>query len=464
MKSPTFPRRVLASTFEGIRTLGMRTLILTVLSLALLNIAILTAVTRSNPEFESSLRGPPVVRQAAAAARLMDELNDDERALALAALNSPMLRFSISEDFSRTPPVENPSPVFVPIISLYGAVLGDRPFSVYQRSGPLPRMWNRATLRDDLIIVMRLEDGSGLVVQSGEQFRRLMGFYGVALVFGVVSLVLIGLMTWASLAYAAPLGRLARASKGFVEGADTSRGLGPLPETGPKPVRDLAQALNLAGSKLVRLTVERSTTLAAIAHDLRTYLTRLRMRSEFIEEGSDRDKIVRDIESMAQLVDDTLLLGKGAARPPVLERLELAGWLKDFVAQRAEIGQPVSLGPVSGPVFVDAAKPNLDRAFNNLVDNALRYAGKATLRLVDDGGDMVSIEVLDRGPGVPESFLDQMSDPFTRLEQSRSRDTGGAGLGLAIAKALVEQIGGTLSLANRREGGFSAVARLRRAP
>lgn len=221
-----------------------------------------------------------------------------------------MLRFSISEDFSRTPPVEDPSPVFVPIISLYGAVLGDRPFSVYRRNEPAGRLWNSATLRDDLIIVMRLNDGSGLVVQSGEQFRRLMSVYGVALVVGVVSLVLIGLMTWASLAYAAPLGRLANASKAFVEGADTSRGLGPLPETGPKPVRELAQALNLAGSKLVRRTVERSTTLAAIAHDLRTYLTRLRMRSEFIEEGQQRDKIIRDIESMAQLVDGHIASGK----------------------------------------------------------------------------------------------------------------------------------------------------------
>ena len=284
----------------------------------------------------------------------------------------------------------------------------------------------------------------------------------MALVFGFVSLVLIGLMTWASLSYARPLGRLAHASKGYVEGANETSGLGQLPETGPKPVRELAAALNLAGTKLVRMTVERTTTLAAVAHDLRTYLTRLRMRTEFIEEGPHRDKIVRDIEDMAQLVEDTLLLGKGAAKPPVLERVELAGWLEDFVDRRREVGDPITLSQMPSTAFVDVATPELTRALNNLVDNALRYAGEATLSLVEDDNDMVSVEVLDRGPGVPDTFIDHMSDPFTRLEESRSRDTGGAGLGLAIAKGLIEQVGGGLSLGNRQGGGFRALVTLRR--
>lgn len=446
---------------RGIRQLGLRSLILTIFAVALVNVTFATAVRWSSPQDDFDILGPPMIRQAAATALLLDGLEPSERLIALGALNSPILLFSLGEDFDATPPVENPAEVFVPVIAAYRAVLEDRPFSVYRRSeeglGPL----RRAALSDELIIVMRLADGSSLIVESGETFRRLVGTYGATLVVAILGVVLIGLMTWASFSYAGPLERLARVSRGFVEGADVTNEFHALPETGPKPVRELAAALNLATTKLVRLTDERTTTLAAIAHDLRTYLTRLRMRSEFVQDDMLREKLARDIEDMAQLVEDSLLLGKSAQQAPAFEPLEISDWLDSFVARRCELGDDVVRQGARQARTLDVAGAHLTRVLNNLVDNALRYAGAAQLDLNTQHPDSIVIDVIDDGPGVPAAFLNQMDVPYTRLETSRSRDTGGAGLGLAIAKALLGQIGGTLTLENRAAGGFRARVTLR---
>ena len=441
---------------RAVRRLGLRKLVLTIFAIALINITFAIALRWSAPDFDNSLAGPPMVRQAAAAARLMDDLGPEMRPVALAALNSPVLHFSLSERFDDTPPVETPAEVFVPVISMYQAVLGDRPFSVYKRGSPPAGLPRRASLSDDIIIVMRLADGTGLIVSSSEDFRRLVGSYGVTLIVGVLSVVLIGLMTWATVSYARPLEHLARASRTFVESASSAARLQPLPETGPRPVRELASALNLAGTRLARTMSERTTTLAAIAHDLRTYLTRLRMRNEFIEDAAQRDKNAKDIEDMSRLLDDTLMLGQAAHKTLGLTRVDLGAWLAEFVARRAEVGDAIHTETPLSAITADIAAPELTRVLNNLVDNALRYAGSAAVTLSSVDPDTVAIDVVDEGPGVPSDFLAEMSSPFTRIEESRSRDTGGAGLGLAIATALLQQIGGSLSLSNLDHGGFRA--------
>ncbi|MEL6801636.1 MAG: ATP-binding protein [Pseudomonadota bacterium] len=454
-KKPTTQRSV-SRALKQLGILGVRGLVLTIVIVVLLNVAFLIALSQINSNFDRSLVAPPLVRQAAATAALMDQLDDDGRALALAATNSSGLRMTIAPDFSATPPVENPIEVFVPVIGVYKAVLGDRPFSVYSRSDAGQPVRRMALLTDDLIIVIALRDGSALVVESGLVFQRNVGLYGIALVIGFLSLLVIGLMVWASLTYARPLSRLAQASQNFVDAVNTSSTLEPLPETGPKPVRDLAVAMNTAGSKLVRLTLERTNTLAAVAHDLRTYLTRLRMRSELIEDDTQKKKSIRDIEEMTQLIEDTLSLGEAVAKPSSPERINLGDWLEGFVAHRVDAGDPIKLSVHLQHAIVVVAPAALSRALNNLIDNAHRYAGEAVVVLESGAAGVAEISVQDEGPGVPEDYLEQMSEPFSRLETSRSRDTGGAGLGLAIAKAFTEQIGGELSLGNRTDGGFCA--------
>ncbi|MEO1330866.1 MAG: ATP-binding protein [Pseudomonadota bacterium] len=456
----------LAAFWRGVRQIGLRALFLAIAALALLNLGFIIAATTLGGKQGETLVAPPIVSQAAAAANLMDALEPETRRMALEAINSPTLRLAIRPTFAATPAIEEPAPAFVPIIAAYGAMLGEREFRVYLRSASSWNPLRFARLNDDIIIVMRLADGSGLVVEAGEAFQRAVAVYGMILFFGVISLVLIGFASWAALSYARPLARLAAASEAFSDRIDAGADVPELHETGPKAVRDLAAALNDMRARLRQLMAERMTTLAAIAHDMRTYLTRLRMRCEFIDDAAQREKAVRDLEDMAQLLEDALWLGKSGVENPERARLNVGAWLHDFAARRQELGEPVALCPTTAedvadpdgttPLIVEIAPTDLSRALNNLVDNALRYAGEATLSVDAAHEDAIAIDVLDRGPGVPDAFLQRMTDPFIRQEPSRSRDTGGAGLGLAIAKALIERAGGRLRLDNRSLGGFSA--------
>lgn len=456
------PWRALA---QAVARLGLRALAVTIGAMAILNVTILIAAGALDRDADLDLLAPPIIGQAASAAALMDALAPATRAHALRALNSPMLRVEMIDDFADTPTVQNPAPVFVPIIAAYAAALGDRPFSVYLRREDTmrTRALRRARIVDDLIVVMRLADGSGLLVEAGAAYRRRIALDVIGYVVGVVGLGLIGLMTWASLSYARPLGRLAEASERFAETLDGA----PLAERGPRPVRDLAAALNVMRARLARLMAERTTTLAAIAHDMRTYLTRLRMRAEFIDDGAQRDKAIVDLDDMGRLLEDALSLGRVSAEPPPLTTTDLAAFLRDFAERRAEAAPGRLVWSVAAPAEGARAltsRPDLTRALDNLVDNALRYAGSAALTLsVGPGGDgspIAEIALRDDGPGAPEAFLERITEPFTRLETSRSRETGGAGLGLAIAKARTERAGGVLQLSNHPSGGFWARIRL----
>ncbi len=449
--------------FRAVRRLGLRALALTIGAMLLLNLAVLVAAgyfesREARRADNENLLSPPILAQTVAAARLLDRLDAAGRADALSAFNSPMLRLRLIDDFSTTPSIVDPKPAFVPILETFRERFGERPFSVYVREGaPRWRFWrgDHASLVDDLIIVLKLEDGKGLVAEPGVGFRRRIARLAFIYVIGAVGLILVGLMTWASVSYAQPLARLAAASARFSRDLDAE----PMLEAGPKPVRDLAAALNDMQARLRGLVAERTTVLAAIAHDMRTYLTRLRMRAEFIEDPGQRDRAVRDLEDMTRLLEDALSLGAAEARPAERAPLALGAFLSDLAERRGDADGAARIAlrlPAAGDRVVETDAVDLARAVNNLVDNALRYAGAAEIALTSTEGGGVEIAVLDSGPGVPETHLEAMTRPFTRLESSRSRDTGGAGLGLAIAQARAARAGATLALANRPEGGLAA--------
>jgi signal transduction histidine kinase len=194
---------------------------------------------------------------------------------------------------------------------------------------------------------------------------------------------------------------------------------------------------------------------------MRTYLTRLRLRAEFIGEEAQRAKAVADLDEMGSLLDDTLLFaGLDAARPSRAERIVLGPELAALVELRREMGQPITLQAADG-VEVYASRLALRRIVGNLVDNAVRFGGEAEV-VLSAGDREARISVRDRGPGLPEEALARVTAPFERMEGSRNRATGGAGLGLAIVRALAEAQGGRLSLRNRAGGGLSAEVSLPR--
>ena len=229
-----------------------------------------------------------------------------------------------------------------------------------------------------------------------------------------------------------PLSRLSGGVRRFAGNLDTTD----LPVAGPREVRELAAAFNDMKAQIRALIGERTRVLAAIAHDLRTYLTRLRLRAEFIDDPDHRSRAVRDLDEMTALINDTLLLADRDSAPPGrAERIEVAHALAAIVEPHRELGEAVTLAPVPGDLAIAASPLALRRILDNLIANGLRHGDRVAIS-AHASGDMVDIVVEDDGPGVPPEALTQLGIPFQRFDPSRSRETGGAGLGLAIVRAL----------------------------
>lgn len=249
-----------------------------------------------------------------------------------------------------------------------------------------------------------------------------------------------------------PLARLARAADGMTPAVDGPR----MPEDGPTEVAHAAMAFNAMQDRIGRYLKERLHILASISHDLQTPITRMRLRAESLEEGVERDRILDDLSEMEHLVREGVAYARsahGGDEAPV--RIDPAAFLESLVFDYQDSGQPVTLiGSIHGVAVV---RPRaLRRVLGNLIDNAIKYGGSAEVGVSRDEKDGLCITVSDHGPGIPEGELEEVLQPFYRLEASRNRDTGGAGLGLAIATQLMRSIGGNLSLSNREDGGLVA--------
>ncbi|HEX8261294.1 MAG TPA: HAMP domain-containing sensor histidine kinase, partial [Allosphingosinicella sp.] len=206
--------------------------------------------------------------------------------------------------------------------------------------------------------------------------------------------------------------------------------------------------------RTIALLDEKDRMLGAIGHDLRTPLASLRIRAENMGPEEERERLVATVEEMTATLDDILTLARtGRAREPV-RPVDIAALAEAVAEELRDLGQPVSCEP--SPRAVLAVQANLlRRALRNLLDNAVRHGGGGRVA-VEARDDRVEIRVEDVGPGIPPERLDEVLEPFRRLETSRNRESGGAGLGLAIAHAVALAHGGRLTLANRAGGGLRA--------
>ncbi|AZG15271.1 HAMP domain-containing protein [Cupriavidus pauculus] len=223
-------------------------------------------------------------------------------------------------------------------------------------------------------------------------------------------------------------------------------------DTGPAEARDATHALNLMQQRIRTQLAQQSRFLAAVSHDLRTPLTRMSLRIERIEDNDVRYRLRQDLAEMNGLIDATLyyLRERDDATGP-RQRVDVLALLQAVVDDAQEIGQDVRLSGEAAPLLAYPAE--LRRAVVNLVENAHRYGGAAHIVLADSP-ERVTIDVCDNGPGIPPAELQRVLEPFYRVESSRSRATGGVGMGLAIAADIVARHGGELKLSNRPEGGL----------
>lgn len=265
------------------------------------------------------------------------------------------------------------------------------------------------------------------------------GSWGVTLLFAIVSVSLLSL--WAARALTAPLSAFAKAAENFsVDGAASA-----LPERGPEEIRSVAKALNRMHGRITALIDDRTKMLAAISHDLRTPITRMRLRAEFIEDAAHRLRMMGDLDQMRSMLESVLSFLRNDRKLEAMTLTDIASTLQLVADQFADIGHKVTY---EGPEHAMATvRPDdLARSITNLVQNSVRYGALVTIRLATSD-DAATIEVEDDGPGISDARKEVMLEPFVRGDDARNMDeTAGFGLGLSIARAVVLAHGGKLSM------------------
>ena len=226
-----------------------------------------------------------------------------------------------------------------------------------------------------------------------------------------------------------------------------------VPEAGPLEARNLARSFNDMSRRIADLITRRTQALAAVSHDLRTPLTRLRLRLDDLPDPALQRAMAIDIDEMEEMVEATLSYLKGDQADEARRPVDLVALLETIVNDARDMGLDAKL-TTPAHVVVNMRMLGMKRAFSNLVSNALRYGSRARVGVRNEGSEVV-VTIDDDGPGIPADKLDTVLEPFVRLEESRSLATGGVGLGLTIAKNNIEANGGRLRLANRDEGGLS---------
>ncbi|MDY0832235.1 ATP-binding protein [Pseudomonas sp. SED1] len=252
--------------------------------------------------------------------------------------------------------------------------------------------------------------------------------------------------------------RLARPLQHFAQGV---RRFGadfrapPIEPVGPHEIRQAILAFNGMQAQLQHFIQDRTQMLAAISHDLRAPLTRLRLRGEFIEDADQQHRLFRDVDEMQAMINTALEFFRDDARLEQATQLDLAELLQTLIDDYRD--QSIDITFNGPPRLVYFGRPlGLKRVMTNLMDNAIHYGLAPEIELQHSPGQ-VTVRVLDRGPGIPQEQHEQVFLPFFRLEGSRNKGTGGVGLGLSTARAIVLEHGGTLTLENRPCGGLAAV-------
>ncbi|KAF0226393.1 MAG: integral membrane sensor signal transduction histidine [Beijerinckiaceae bacterium] len=304
------------------------------------------------------------------------------------------------------------------------------------------------------IVSMKLPDESWLNVslisltpRPAEGHGTFLSTTLMALGAVLVSVVLVRWLT-------RPLSTFAAAAKEFSgAGAPVT-----IPEEGPREVRALASAFNEMQQRISRLVEDRTQALAAVSHDLKTPITRLRFRAEDIADPALSAAISEDLGDMERMLDQTLAYLRGERTDEAMQPVDLAAILATVCGDLSDAGCAVALEG-SRSAVLDGRRLSLKRAFGNIIENAVKYGDRADVVVTDTSG-VVIVTIADEGPGIAPEDREKALAPFVRLEPSRNQETGGFGLGLTIAKTIIAGHGGTLDLTNREEGGLLVTVHL----
>ena len=415
--------------------------------------------------------GMQLAQRIADIARLLDSVAPSERRRIAAVFNAPPLAVSLDRPPLATgEPDDAQNSVFAGVLRF--ALGADMPLRLKRRAGGFapppgrgmmggammgpsmmgqPMPWHGAPPGGaSYLVQVTLHDGTLVTFDSYLSPQE----GSIPLRLGLTLLVLLGTVIVVSLIavrwVTGPLSALATAAEKL--GRDIDRP--PLEESGPVEVRRAAGAFNLMQKRLSRFLSDRTRVLTAMSHDLKTPLTRLRLRMETVDDPVLREKIGKDLDEMQSMVTQTLDYMRDSSRSEATQQVDLMAMLETLQIDFRDTGHAVDIKGALAQPYVGRPLA-LRRCLTNLVENAIRYGGRATIEL-EDTAKQVVVRIVDDGPGMPEEELERAFEPFYRGERSRSRETGGTGLGLGIARNIARAHGGELVLKNRPGGGLEA--------
>lgn len=436
------------------RSLAARTAAVLLIGLAVVQATGLTIHALDRIELQRLAQARDVAARVMSVYRNVVNVDAGQRAAVLAEMHRlPGMQVDLSQD----PPIsdlpDTPRPeqrlvrVNMNVIPMPGQL---RPHEVHMFGGPY---WGR------MIVGLHLPEGDWLNVTVRVDPPRPWHSPTFLWAFVLMTAAAALLTLWAVRRMTAPVATLAKAAEAL--GRDVNAP--PLPEDGPSEVATAAAAFNTMAARICRFVQDRTEMLTAIGHDLRTPITRLKLRAEFMEDDEQRRKMLIDLEELEAMVSATLAFGRDAKSTEPVSPLDLPELLRTILDEATDAWPEVTEKVAyEGPshLTVRARPLSLKRALANLVANAVNYGGSARMRLTLPANGTLVIEVEDDGPGIAPQELDRVFEPFHRGEPSRNRETGGVGLGLPIARNIFRAHGGDVTLANRPTGGLRATVTL----
>jgi signal transduction histidine kinase len=440
--------------------LSLRLAAILLIGFLLVQLLIAAVVLPGSPDAGGSY-GLPKPAEAAAIADALDRAPASQRSALVGAFDGGLYSLSLA---TALPARWRSSGELDDLARRYRSAANGRAVSVDGRRPRIGRWIGDAARPARFLAPVRvaigLRDGEILLLTSQPSDDLRAYIQGRAVIGAVGALALLGVLMLAVRQTTRPLGALSRGVRRFADDLDAPD----LAVSGPREVRELATAFNEMKAHIRALVGDRTRVLGAIAHDLRTYLTRLRLRAEFIDDAEQRRRAVRDLDEMAALVDDTLFLADRESAPPAHpEPVALAPALAEIVDTHVELGDAVTLAPVPDALGIVATPLALRRVLDNLIVNGLRHGTCVVVTAAAESAS-ATITVEDDGPGVPTEALSRLGLPFQRFDPSRSRETGGAGLGLAIVRALAGRDHASVHFEQAAPHGLRVVLQYPRAP
>ena len=308
--------------------------------------------------------------------------------------------------------------------------------------------WGRSAKRgfDHLVLTVQLSDGRWFYSRmSSPSISPLTAFHTVTFLLIACVLVII-VVFWQMKRITRPLRLLEFAASDLGQGKDVA----PLPLTGPQDIQNTVAAFNLMNERIKRFVSERTQMLASLSHDLRTPMTSMRLRLELMPESEEREKLIESLSEMQQMSESSLSFVRQCEDKEPFQSVDLTSLVDSLCDDLVELGAQVNcIG--KGDITLRCRPVGLKRALRNLIENATRYGESAEVCLQRDA-TRAFITITDNGPGIAESELELVFDPFYRVDVSRNRDTGGVGLGLSIARQIISSHGGDIHLRNMERG------------